>query len=120
MPEDSDSLQSLIAEVLEAEARGEVINRDAFVAMHPRHAAALREYFGNRISFRKATPLPLASDSAVDAKTLPCSDTLSEVTLGGSVRYFGDYEILEEIARGQGMTGTSTKHVRPISIALLL
>ena len=42
-PADGDPLQSLIAKILESEARGEAIDLGALIEAHPEHANSLRE-----------------------------------------------------------------------------
>ncbi len=44
---DVDPLQSLIAYILEAEARGEPVDRQAMLREHPEHEQSLRDYFAN-------------------------------------------------------------------------
>ena len=42
-----DPLQSLIAELLEADNRGESVDRGALIERHPEHADSLREFFAD-------------------------------------------------------------------------
>jgi eukaryotic-like serine/threonine-protein kinase len=91
-----DSLDSVIAAYMLAVEAGEVPNRQNLLDRHPEHADALRAFFADLDRMdRAASPLRLAdrleATSAVDANGHVAPPT---------VRYFGDYELLEEIARG--------------------
>ena len=90
------SLDAVIASYLQAIEAGEVPNRQELLEQHPEVAAHLNAFFADfdrmdRIAspLRNAAGLDATSDADVTAQTaLP------------TVRYFGDYELLEEIARG--------------------
>ena len=91
-----DSLDGVIAAYMLAVEGGEVPNRQELLDRHPEHADALRAFFVNLDRMdRVASPLRLAdgldATSAVGANGHAAPPT---------VRYFGDYELLEEIARG--------------------
>ncbi len=160
--DDKDPLQSLIAEILETENRGETVDREHLIDQHPDHADSLKEFFSSHDRMKSAADvdpptLPPASGSTLDEPTIPpgalsqldvrASETggwrrpyqslteerklpvfrnphswLGRSTgsmdedptipptgpasggngpeIGDKVRYFGDYELLEEIARG--------------------
>ncbi len=92
-----------IAAYLEAVDAGEAPDPKEFVAQHGDVAAELEAFFVNRAQFeRLAEPLKPA---AVEA-TLPMPDDQANrkstpaLGPGSKLRYFGDYELLEEIARG--------------------
>jgi eukaryotic-like serine/threonine-protein kinase len=91
-----DSLDALIAAYVQAVEAGQVPNRQELLDRHPDLADALRAFFTDfdRMD-RVASPLRLAGKldetGAVDGTGQTGLPT---------VRYFGDYELLEEIARG--------------------
>jgi WD40 repeat protein/tRNA A-37 threonylcarbamoyl transferase component Bud32 len=91
-----ESIDEVIAEFLEAEAAGQTPNRAAFLARHPNLADELRSFFAHHDRMRIMAE-PLHTPVAAEAPTLGLDAPLSP---GANVRYFGDYEILEEIARG--------------------
>jgi WD40 repeat protein/tRNA A-37 threonylcarbamoyl transferase component Bud32 len=91
-----DSLDGIIAAYLEAIDAGHSPDREALLKRYPQHAEQLRSFFldHDRIDLA-AAPLRLAetSDSSQDSAK-DGSGALPRI------RYFGDYELLEEIARG--------------------
>ena len=92
-----DSLDAVIAAYMLAVEAGDVPNRQELLDRHPEHADALRAFFADLDRMdRVASPLrrgrrAWTKPSAVDANGHAALPT---------VRYFGDYELLEEIARG--------------------
>jgi len=86
------SLDDLLAECIAAEEAGRAIDREAILRQHPEHAAELGEFLANRDQMRRlAEPLQGAAAAAANRR------------IGhplGKIRYFGDYELLEEIAAG--------------------
>jgi WD40 repeat protein len=91
-----DSLDGIIAAYMLAVEAGGVPNRQELLDCHPEHADALRAFFADLDRMdRVASPLRLAGGP--DA-TGP-ADANGHAT-PPTVRYFGDYELLEEVARG--------------------
>jgi serine/threonine protein kinase/WD40 repeat protein len=91
-----ERIDELIAEFLEAEAAGRSPDRAALLARHADLADELRSFFADHDRMR-AMAEPLHPPSQADTPTLGLEAPLSP---GATVRYFGDYEILAEIARG--------------------
>jgi serine/threonine-protein kinase len=81
---------------------GQVPDREALLAQHPELAERLRAFFADfdRLD-RQAGELRLSADPnrTTDEAALPGADATGLATLP-RVRYFGDYELLEVIARG--------------------
>ena len=81
-----ESLDEVLAECIAAEEAGRTLDRSALVGRYPLHAAELREFFANRDRMQRlAGPLRGGNGHA---------------HVGTKLRYFGDYELLEEIAVG--------------------
>src|SRR4051812_10952284 len=90
-----DPLDAIIADYVQQVEAGAVPDREALLARHPLLADRLRAYFADcdRLD-RQAAPLRL---SAAPDRT---ADTTCPAQELPRVRYFGDYELLEVIARG--------------------
>ena len=83
-----------IAAYLQAVDAGWPPDREAFVARYPDLAGELQAFLTDRECFQRLAR-PLGNDApTVAASPLPVDQSL------GTVPYFGDYELLEEIARG--------------------
>src|SRR5262249_37898824 len=96
--------QSVLVACAEALEKGEPIDREQLLAQHPEFAAELAEFFSNRDKLDQlAAPLREAAPAlaaVVDALTVaPGTAAVKDAALG-TARYFGDYELLEGIARG--------------------
>lgn len=89
MPSDL-SLDDVLAEYIAREEAGRPTDRQALLARYPQYAADLREFLDNRDQIQRLAA-PIRD---------PENDSLRSSQLLGKVRYFGDYELLEEIATG--------------------
>jgi WD40 repeat protein/serine/threonine protein kinase len=96
-------VNAIIAEYLRAAQAGRPPGREELLARHPDLAEELQSFFADQDRFRHlAAPLrgmvPPAAPAA-EAPTLAPGEPAADPA-PGKVRYFGDYELLEEIARG--------------------
>src|SRR2546423_1834942 len=99
-----EPIDQVIASYLKAVQAGQVPNRQELLARHSDLASELQWFFADQArSQRLAEPLRAvvpAVPSPGDAVTLAPGESPIADTMLGTVRYFGDYELLEEIARG--------------------
>src|SRR5262245_27098774 len=85
------SLHDVLAQYIAGEEAGSAPDQQELLARHPQFADDLREFFANRERIKRlAEPLRGAAEIGGD---------ISVHSLG-KVRYFGDYELLEEVAAG--------------------
>jgi serine/threonine-protein kinase len=94
-------LDEVVTAYLKAVEAGHGGEPDEWLARYPDLAVELAEFFAaqQRID-RAAAPLrPVSPAGMADCPTLAPGE-VSEAPSLGTVRYFGDYELLEEIARG--------------------
>jgi WD40 repeat protein len=90
-------LNEAIAAYLEAERQGRPPDREEWLRRHPDLAEELRSFFADRDRFGQlVAPLAPATD---DAATRP-PGAATPSGPGTTLRSVGDYELLEEIARG--------------------
>ena len=94
-PTVGDPLDAVIAEYVQQVEAGEIPDREAMLARHPELAERLRAFFADfdRLD-RQAAELRLSADPN---RTTDVPGPAGELP---RVRYFGDYELLEVIARG--------------------
>jgi serine/threonine protein kinase len=88
-----------LAEYLAAVDAGQPPDRAEFLARHAEMAAELETFFADRDRFQQLAR-PLGSDAPTVAPSEPSGVSRRVAAPGDRVRYFGDYELLEEIARG--------------------
>jgi hypothetical protein len=97
-PEREERINAIIAEYLRAADAGQAPDRDELLACHADLADELRSFFADHDRAQRLAPLSAASPA--EAPTLAPGEPASAPPVGSRVRYFGDYELLEEIARG--------------------
>src|SRR5262245_45013364 len=111
MPTPTSRFDRLIADYLQALERGERPDRVALLSAHPELAAELRAFFADHDRMKglaEAADVDLPTDAYApsplpvdpEGPTLPRSSPAPEAPSSTRVRYFGDYELLDEIARG--------------------
>jgi WD40 repeat protein/serine/threonine protein kinase len=91
----SQRVDALIAAYIEAVEAGRAPDRQDLLARHPDLAAELAAFFADHDKARHLAE-PLRADA--EPATLPPRETVQGP--GTVLRYFGDYELLDEIARG--------------------
>src|SRR5262249_37500058 len=90
-----DPLDAVIADYVQQVEAGQVPDREALLAGHPDLADRLRAFFADYDQLdRQAAELRLSADPNPTTDASPPAGELPRV------RYFGDYELLEVIARG--------------------
>jgi WD40 repeat protein/tRNA A-37 threonylcarbamoyl transferase component Bud32 len=99
-PSRDERVNAAIAAYLEAAEAGPAPDPEAFLARHSDLAAELRAFFADREQFTQAARQLDGPPAAVECPTLPADSAGSADPPLGTGRYFGDYELLEEIARG--------------------
>lgn len=77
-----DQLDAVLADYLRRMESGEYVDRAALLKEHPHLADELREFFANQTRFSRVVSPPPQPSTAM------------------RLRYFGDYELLDEIAHG--------------------
>ena len=93
-------LEQILADYLRAKEAGEQVDPQLIIAAHPDLADDLRSFFQNHAAVNQlAAPLREAL-APQDTPTLDQSAGDSAAVIGSRLKYFGDYELLDEIARG--------------------
>ena len=113
-----ERVNETIADYLDAVAAGRASPPDEFIAQHPDIADELKAFFRDREQFQRfagpvahAAPAPARQDVNSEpakesdgtdrtARTLAPRGNAPAAAGLGTIRYFGDYELIEEIARG--------------------
>jgi WD40 repeat protein len=95
-PLEDRQLHDVIASYLQAVDSGESPDRQELLRTHPDIAEALKAFFADHDCMRRAAA-PIQAD---DTATLPPNTAPTVVAPRGTMNSFGDYEVLEEIARG--------------------
>src|SRR5262245_58783375 len=93
-------LQEVLVAYLEAVERGQPPEARELLARHPEFAAELTELLANHARLDGlAAPLRAIAEAAraeADARRTVVGTASTEAAVGRKVRYFGDYELLEE------------------------
>ncbi|MCO6042887.1 protein kinase [Aeoliella sp. ICT_H6.2] len=101
---DDPAFQSVLVSCLEALQRGETIDREQLASDHPGYAEAIEQFLDDQDLLEQATlqfmPDHLPKGNTDHVQTIANDSNSPMLTAGDTVRYIGDYEILEEIARG--------------------
>jgi WD40 repeat protein/tRNA A-37 threonylcarbamoyl transferase component Bud32 len=91
----SQRADAILAAYIEAVEAGQAPDRQELLARHPELAAELAAFFADHDKVQQMAE-PLRAEA--EPLTQPPSETARPP--GTVIRYFGDYELLEEIARG--------------------
>jgi serine/threonine protein kinase len=99
---DDPEFQSLLVACLESLQRGETIDREALARDFPRYAFDVEQFLDDRQLLEQVTSefgdvkpsrIAISADEKVSARS-------DDFSIGDTIRYIGEYEILDEIARG--------------------
>src|SRR5436305_6471969 len=89
-PANEQSLDDVLAHYIASEEAGRPLDRQQLLDQYPQLAGDLREFFANRDQMQRLAG-PLKGSTGVDRAGAPPL---------GKLRYFGDYELQEEVAAG--------------------
>ena len=92
-------LDAVIADYLDAVRAEKNPDQAEWLSRHPDLAAELAAFFAGKAELARLAPAPPAGEAPTLSAPRQAGDEAAPVPLG-VVRYFGDYELLEEIARG--------------------
>jgi WD40 repeat protein/tetratricopeptide (TPR) repeat protein len=93
------SVQAILLSYLKAVDAGRAIDRQELLRLHPDHAEELAAFFAEEERLKQLAA-SMRSEKPTEAPTLAPRPTASTNGPRETVRSFGDYELLEEIARG--------------------
>jgi hypothetical protein len=91
-----ERINAILTAYLDAAAAGQALDRAELLARHPDLAAELASFFAEDQQVRR---LAQSRQPPVEAATLPPREAPADPSLC-TVCQFGDYELLQEIARG--------------------
>lgn len=101
--------QSVLVSCLEKLERGESLDRDELLDAHPNHAEALVEFLADQAMLQRVASQvrdSLSGRNPDGNQQYPVDETIDStprpdgVSIGEQIKYVGEYEIIEEIARG--------------------
>ncbi len=92
-------LDAVLHDYLQAVDAGQAPNHDELLRRHPDLADDLAAFFADQAKLNEMARAMRPAPTPAEALTLDASSKRVDGTLG-KIRYFGDYELLEEIARG--------------------
>src|SRR5262245_46017148 len=92
-----ERLERILADYLHAVEAGTPPDRAELIKRHPDLVADLNSFFRNRDAIERIAE-PIKEQCPDIAETIGASDSPT-TGAGNTIRYFGDYELLEEIAR---------------------
>ena len=99
-----ERVQAILHDYLLALDKGEAPNQQAILREHPEVAEELQALFADQdrldVLARSPRVTPAAAAGELEPPTTPPKETPSPDGTPGPVRSFGDYELLEEVARG--------------------
>src|SRR6056297_3066732 len=102
---DDPDFQSLLVGCLESLQRGQTIDRAALIKDFPKFSKEIGQFLNDRAlleqvasEFEDVPPSHVAISAYAD--TMDSASGPKDFSLGETVHYIGEYEILEEIARG--------------------
>ncbi len=119
MSEHEERLQSILVAYIETAEAGRAPGRAELLTQYPEFASELAEFLDGRERMQRLVPPPPAVG---EAATVAIGEPGQAGALG-LVRYFGDYELLEEIARGGMGVVYSARQIsldRPVALKMIL
>jgi hypothetical protein len=119
-----DRLQTVLLDYLKAVDAGQTPDQEELLRLHPDLADDLRAFFADQKQIEKVVdPLRTGPPAAAEPETLPPDEPAAADPSRGKVRYFGDYELLQEIARGGMGVVYKARQVslnRPVALKMIL
>src|SRR5436305_9108749 len=106
VPTQEQRLHKVIADYLAARRAGQAPDRQAILARHPELAAELAAFYAEQDQVHQTAPLlpprrpPGKAVSDPNAPTLAADASAGSDAPSNLGRYFGDYELIQELARG--------------------